>query len=301
MRRRLGCAAAGVLVCLSAGGVLGGSAADAGQGSSPFEAASLDPGLRLALAALDPGETTTVVVTMSRQADLNAITATGRKVRLRTLVTELQATADEGQAAILRSLDSLTAEGAVTSYVPLWVVDAVSVTATASVVAKLAARSDVVAVAADPIDLEPAVASDNQVVIGAPSVWELGDTGDGVVVATLDSGADVTHPDLQSGGGAAQQLVRPLRPTHRRSRRPHRAWHGHPWCHGRWRRRRHRHRYRTGRALDRCAHLRRPRSGHDDRCAPGVPVAPRPGREPDDCGRSPGGQRVVVDRLRARL
>ena len=35
--------------------------------------------------------------------------------------------------------------------------------------------------------------------IRAPQLWRLGYTGKGIVVANLDSGVDLTHPDLQSG------------------------------------------------------------------------------------------------------
>ena len=33
-------------------------------------------------------------------------------------------------------------------------------------------------------------------VLGAPSLWNMGFTGQGVVVANMDTGVDVTHPDL---------------------------------------------------------------------------------------------------------
>ena len=36
----------------------------------------------------------------------------------------------------------------------------------------------------------------NITAVNAPALWSLGDTGQGIVVASLDSGVDVGHPDL---------------------------------------------------------------------------------------------------------
>jgi subtilisin family serine protease len=178
MNSRLGRATVGAALCLGVLTPLGASAASATPGA-PVE------------------ETTTVIVTMRQQATLDGTSATGRKTRLKAVLNNLQATADQAQVGIRRSLDTWVAEGAVTSYAPLWVLDAVSVTATPEVIRELAARPDVSSVTSDAVDLVPAAATQNLVDIGAPAVWELGDTGSGVVVATLDSGADVSHPDLE--------------------------------------------------------------------------------------------------------
>jgi subtilisin family serine protease len=54
------------------------------------------------------------------------------------------------------------------------------------------------------LTLRDAPAEPNLRVIGAPEVWARGVTGQGVVVALLDSGVDVSHPDLAARwrGGA---------------------------------------------------------------------------------------------------
>ncbi len=139
----------------------------------------------------------TVLVTMEQQADLDGVTGATRQARLRSLIETLQAAAADGQDAITTRLDTLAAQGSVSNVDPLWVVDALSVTATPSVVSALAARPDVADVVSDAIELVPATTAEpNVVTSNAPAVWDRGDTGGGVVVATLDSGADVTHPDL---------------------------------------------------------------------------------------------------------
>ncbi|WP_372735537.1 S8 family serine peptidase, partial [Nocardioides sp.] len=145
-------------------------------------------------------KTTTVVVTMRDQSALEGRHIKNRKARQRAVITDLLATATAGQASLRRDLDRWRRLGTVVDYEPLWVVDAVTVTATVEVVAAIAARPDVAEVAPDAIEIVPSLAPGtiNQATIGAPEVWALGSSGQGVVVATLDSGADLSHPDLES-------------------------------------------------------------------------------------------------------
>jgi hypothetical protein len=81
---------------------------------------------------------------------------------------------------------------------PLWVTNAVSISATADVVREVAARPDVLSVTPDAITIVPAAGpvEPNVTTVGAPALWQAGITGTGVVVATLDSGVDASHPDL---------------------------------------------------------------------------------------------------------
>ena len=93
------------------------------------------------------------------------------------------------------------AQGRVTRFQPLWVTNAISVTATASVIDEIAARSEVARITADAIDLVPvgpptAPPSASVAQIGAATAWVQGFDGQGIVIASLDTGVDVTHPDL---------------------------------------------------------------------------------------------------------
>ncbi len=138
----------------------------------------------------------TVVVTLKDGADLSTIRGT-RKARLRAVTARLRQTAEADQAPLIRSLATATAQGRAHVRQSLWISNSIVLTATPDVLAQVAARPDVASVVPDAITLTPSEgASPNQVSVRSPEVWSAGDTGSGIVVATLDSGVDVTHPDL---------------------------------------------------------------------------------------------------------
>ena len=96
------------------------------------------------------------------------------------------------------------AENGVTSEITdLWLIDAVALKLPAGLVAGLAALPGVEAVELDATiqgtgtGVAPTAPSLwNLDATGAPELWAQGHTGLGVVVATMDTGVDATHPDL---------------------------------------------------------------------------------------------------------
>jgi subtilisin family serine protease len=89
--------------------------------------------------------------------------------------------------------------------VPLWVSNEIAVRATPAVIGYLSTLPEVAAVepvqsVADPANRVAGAAAStmpaNLSTINASALWDLGFRGQGVVVANMDTGVDVTHPDL---------------------------------------------------------------------------------------------------------
>ena len=203
---------------------------------------------------------TTVVVTLRGRADLSTLPKGNRAARLRAVENRLRAHAAASQKPLRARLALLAAKGKIATTVPLWSANAVSVTATPDVIAELTQRSDVESVVPDAITIVPASSPSeaNLSQVRAPEVWADGFTGTGVVVATLDSGVDATHPDLPAGGAGANSWFDPY------GQHPAPAdltghGTGTMGVDGRWRRRRHLDRGRTRRDVDRRPDLQRPR------------------------------------------
>ncbi len=147
--------------------------------------------------AAGPSGTSTVLVTMREQAVVSSPRGAGRAEAVTKTIRTLKSIARTSQTQIRRRLDSWSEQGLVTRVTPLWITNALSVTATDAVIAQLATRADVASVTSDRITLTPATGVEPNIgVVKAPGVWNQGYRGKGVVVASLDSGVDVSHPDL---------------------------------------------------------------------------------------------------------
>lgn len=188
----------------------------------PAAAAKIEPRV-LAEMAAQSKTPLTVIVTLREQADLSGVTAADRAQRQQQVVTRLQATAAQGaqRKAGELAVSTAAADGSITRVVPFWIFNGFSITASPEVIAQIAASPEVASVTSDHIDIvfsdEPAPAQNapalpgaavaaaadapvepNLAQVNAPAMWALGMRGQGIVVATLDTGVDVTHPELSA-------------------------------------------------------------------------------------------------------
>jgi len=126
------------------------------------------------------------------------------------LISELQTFTHSKQKNILEELNYYSRSGEVNEIKALWIANVINCYATPTVIEQLATRSDVERIDIDeerillfPFQVEEdngdltREITYNVLKVRAPEVWELGFTGEGIVVAILDTGVNYNHNDLQ--------------------------------------------------------------------------------------------------------
>ncbi|MGW6457261.1 S8 family serine peptidase, partial [Streptomyces sp. NPDC055078] len=188
-----------------------GGASPARAEASPYRAKA-ESGVRAQLDRLDrfgrlgSKDRVTFWVTLSHEADTSAARARREKTDRTRLLYESKTAHAERTQTPLKAL--LKSEGV--AYESFWIVNTVKVTGDKALAEKIAARPEVASLEVDdpipvpkplPGKAEPGVNAVEWNVdrINAPKVWsELGVRGEGIVVANIDTGVDVTHPALRS-------------------------------------------------------------------------------------------------------
>ena len=144
---------------------------------------------------------TRVLVVLKSQEDVSKIKASTRVARVNAVVRALRARATATQKSLRGLLQLRKAQGKVSLVSPLWILNAIEVTAEPDVIQELASRPEVQSV--EPVTTiqapEPAAAATAELNIervNAPALWGLGFRGQGIVVANMDTGVDGSHPEL---------------------------------------------------------------------------------------------------------
>lgn len=176
----------------------------------PRSGTRIDPQLAAEIAA-DPEAQTTFIVFLAEQADLAAAySISGWAARGEFVVNTLRAHAEATQRELLAEL---AARGL--PHTPLWIVNAVAVQGNAADVAAIAARAEVAELRANRVAALEAPAESglqqtgaacapdgsnvcwNIARVGANRVWsDFGVRGEGITVASIDSGVRFEHPAL---------------------------------------------------------------------------------------------------------
>ena len=136
-----------------------------------------------------------------------------RQLRHKIVVEELQRVANESQPLVKAALDDLMARGEIIGYTPYWITNCFVIAGPHEKLAEIA-KWEAFQWTEEPPQIEligpvtrhgrmPAGALDDHTpgvtAVRAPEVWyELGFTGEGSLVANMDTGVDVTHPALGS-------------------------------------------------------------------------------------------------------
>jgi subtilisin family serine protease len=171
----------------------------------PARQNKIDNALSANLNSISSSDMVTVIIQLRQRATLTEGKNLSRGERLSKVIDDLKRTADNTQGPADVFLRSGLEEGRIKSYTPFWIMNGFSVTANAATINEIASLPDVLSITPDTIDIVP-VSSEtflsnpeqNISLISAPSLWNMGYTGQGIVIASLDSGADLSHPELAS-------------------------------------------------------------------------------------------------------
>ncbi len=164
-------------------------------------AGTVSPELARELEAGAPGDRVAVIVELAGRVDPAPHATRDRRRRDGRLLRALRANAAEKLPALRRQLEAHSALG----LRDLWLLNGVAATVPAAAIPRLASLPGVRQVRLDQVVQAPATAAAtaapvewNIDAIGAPVLWSAGLTGAGAVVAGLDTGVDVAHPDLSA-------------------------------------------------------------------------------------------------------
>jgi len=150
--------------------------------------------------SLSPDSELPVIIYMSDKATNVSISVKGKGLRTAEIVKALRQKAASSQAPLKSFLQQKNAK----KMKDLWIINGIATVVPVSMIPELEQFPGVERIEQDYVVHAPAVKygsaalpESNLEAIKAPEVWSLGQTGAGVVVASIDTGVDIHHPDLQ--------------------------------------------------------------------------------------------------------
>jgi bacillopeptidase F len=162
------------------------------------EAAIMNPELRTALEIIDSEDPLPVIIKLRHAMALRPSQQNSRQRRSQ-FIKRLRKHAELTQGTLVAFLKSRGAK----HIIPLWLINGIAVTVRGEVIRELAHHPDIITIRLDKTlklpEGEPAGAKESEWsldAIRAPELWGLGYTGEGIVVASMDTGVDLDHPDL---------------------------------------------------------------------------------------------------------
>ncbi len=171
------------------------------------EAGEISPELETVLAQASADEKIPVIIQLKNTVDVKQFKKLEKKLRRSEIIKALKQQADVD----LSSLDNVLMNYDDLELKQLWLINGIAIKATPKLISKLVKlravetiRLDSVIPLAAPIPSGSGTASWNLTMIQADAMWGLGYEGQGVVIASMDSGVDADHNALAGSyrGGA---------------------------------------------------------------------------------------------------
>jgi bacillopeptidase F len=163
------------------------------------QSAGIAPELESMLQAVAPEQEIGVIVRFSGRPNLDALPAGDQAARRSAIITALRKQAEHSQKPMLEFLRDTPAR----QVVSLWMINGMSLRLPAHAASQLvhvplvqSISLDATLSASETAAASSAPAEWNLSLIGAPQLWQNGHLGQGVVVASLDTGVDIDHADL---------------------------------------------------------------------------------------------------------
>ncbi len=162
----------------------------------------ITPELKVQLQELAPGEKVAVILTFHGQVYDPVLGFGDRARRQQRLINNLKIQASRSQQGVVALLEQRQLQGLATEPVELWIINGLAVSLAPEVIDELALRPEVLQIRPDRVipgpslDSVAALPERNIETINAPALWDLGYTGQGVVVAALDTGVSLSHPEV---------------------------------------------------------------------------------------------------------
>jgi len=167
----------------------------------PVGAGTIDPTLEHALQLLDSQDELPVIIKAVGKAQLDLVQDKDKGVRRSKINKALRSKADLPH----RDIKAFSQIKSVRNLRSLWIINSTALSASADVIRELATLPQVESITLDAVLHAPVTNAGTQAMpewnisaIHAPELWTLGHTGTGIVVASMDSGVDADHPDLQN-------------------------------------------------------------------------------------------------------
>lgn len=167
-------------------------------------AGNLTADLQTVLQNASPDQDIDIIIRFDGGIDIDRIISLTPDNRHTILINALQQASAIAQLAVNRFLARSDISNRVSNITVLWVINGLALTAKADVIPRLLNLNNVRTIQLDARiqanEAAPAAAATpewNLDAVNAPDLWQLGFTGQGTVIAIVDTGADVEHPDLQ--------------------------------------------------------------------------------------------------------